>query len=32
MSIIKGIKTQAVTAATSYGLKKVSGILRNTLG
>ena len=27
MSIIKGIKTQAVTAATSYGLKKVSGIL-----
>lgn len=32
MSIIKGIKTQAVTAATSYGLTKVSGILRKTLG
>ena len=32
MSIIKAVKTQAVTAATSYGLTKVSGILRKTLG
>ena len=32
MSIIKGLKTQATTAAASYGIKKVSGILRKTLG
>jgi len=32
MSIIKGLKTQAATAAASYGIKKVSGILRKTLG
>ena len=32
MSIIKGLKTQATTVATSYGIKKVSGILRKTLG
>ena len=32
MSIINSVKTQAVTAATSYGLKKVSGIMRKTLG
>jgi len=32
MSIIKGLKTQATTVAASYGIKKVSGILRKTLG
>ena len=32
MSIINSVKTQAVTAAASYGLKKVSGIMRKTLG
>ncbi len=32
MSIIKGLKTQATSAAASYGIRKVSGILRKTLG
>ena len=32
MSIIKGLKTQATATAASYGIKKVSGILRKTLG
>ena len=32
MSIIKGLKTQATTVAASYGIKKVSGLLRKTLG
>lgn len=32
MSIIKSVKTQAVTAAAQYGIRKVSGILRNQLG
>tara|TARA_B100001094_G_scaffold333338_1_gene410884 strand:+ start:4500 stop:5705 length:1206 start_codon:yes stop_codon:yes gene_type:complete len=32
MSIIKGLKTQAVSTAASYGIRKVSGILRKQLG
>ncbi len=32
MSILNSIKTQTVTAASSYGLKKVISVLRNSLG